>query len=100
MWTAVRLAQGKSGRIDFAYPKRSVAIECDGREYHGMTKEMFDGSELRASMLAAQGWRLQRITNDMLKREPAKVVERIRFALKTPRVLWKALPVRPRYRRR
>jgi hypothetical protein len=83
---------GQPGAIDFAYPEHSVAIECDGYAYHALTRDQFEGTERRASQLAALGWRVLRVTSRMLGREPRAVVKRIAVALATPKVPWHSAP--------
>jgi very-short-patch-repair endonuclease len=71
---------GQPGRIDIAFPKHSLAIECDGWESHG-TREAFDNDRKRTQRLVALGWRVLPITWKHLNEEPMKVVERVRAAL-------------------
>lgn len=72
---------GQPGRIDLAYPEHQLAIECDGYEFHG-TREAFESDRLRNSRLAALGWRVMQVTWQQFQREPTKLVQRVREALR------------------
>ncbi len=72
---------GQPGHVDFAYPHCDLAIECDGFEFHNNPKA-FEDDRLRAQRLAAVGWRVMPLTWKQVKNEEAKVLERIRHALK------------------
>lgn len=68
---------GQPGHVDFAYPERGLAIECDGFEFHNNPKA-FEDDRLRAQRLAAVGWRVMPLTWKQVDKEPDKVIERIR----------------------
>lgn len=72
---------GQPGHVDFAYPNCDLAIECDGFEFHN-NPQAFEDDRLRAQRLAAVGWRVMPLTWKQVKNEEAKVLERIRHALK------------------
>jgi very-short-patch-repair endonuclease len=71
---------GQPGRIDFAFPGQSLAIECDGFASHG-EREAFENDRVRTQRLVALGWRVFAVTWRHLDQEPLKVVSRIREAL-------------------
>lgn len=71
---------GQPGRIDLAYPEQDLAIECDGYETHG-TREAFESDRVRATRLAALGWRVFPVTWKQLDEQPAEVLQRLREAL-------------------
>lgn len=64
-------------RVDFAWPAERVALECDGRAYHGD----FDADRRRWSSLASAGWRIVFATWREASRDPGVVVARVRAAL-------------------
>ena len=72
---------GQPGHIDFAFPKESLAIECDGFASHG-DREAFENDRMRMQRLVALGWRVFPVTWRHLEEQPKHVVERIREALK------------------
>lgn len=43
--------------LDFADPKKKIALECDGKEWHDAVKD-----QQRDAMLAEHGWRVYRVT--------------------------------------
>lgn len=71
---------GQPGRIDFAFPEQSLAIECDGYEHHGV-REAFDSDRLRTARLVALGWRVMPITWKHVTEQRTRVLERIQQAL-------------------
>jgi very-short-patch-repair endonuclease len=68
---------GQPLRLDFAYERQRLAIEADGRATH---LQRFERDRVRASRLAAAGWRLITVTHDALQ-TPDKVVDWVRRAL-------------------
>lgn len=67
-------------RIDMAFPKQMVAIECDGDRYHPIEKI---GEDLeRQSVLERLGWRFVRIRGSAYYRDPegtiSSLIDRIR----------------------
>jgi very-short-patch-repair endonuclease len=67
-------------RVDFAWPERRVALECDGFEAHG-NRLQWKRDRRRVATIEAQAWRLVHVTWDDVCREPAKTLARIEFAL-------------------
>lgn len=72
---------GQPGHVDFAFPDRGLAIECDGYETHG-TREAFENDRLRAARLVSSGWRVMMLTWKQVTEEPKKVIALIQQALK------------------
>jgi len=73
---------GRKGRVDFAYPHIRLIIEIDGRAWH-TTLEAFEGDRLRDNLAQLAGWRVLRITYQMLVEHPKVVREMIRKAFET-----------------
>jgi hypothetical protein len=71
---------GQPGRIDFAFLRERVAIECDGFEVHSQ-RPCFERDCVRLSRLAALGWRVIHVTWRQLD-EPDEVFTRIAAALR------------------
>ncbi len=67
-------------RLDFAWPDRLVALECDGRATHA-THRAFQADRARWTALTAAGWRLLVVTWDDVVRQPGVVVSRVNEAL-------------------
>lgn len=61
--------------IDFAYPDRMLAIETDGRAYHGPDRHTHD--RRRWQRLLALGWTVITVTWDDLTKEPDKLAQRL-----------------------
>jgi hypothetical protein len=88
---------GQPGRIDFAFLREHVAIECDGFETHSQ-RPCFERDCVRLSRLAALGWRVIHVTWRQLD-EPHEVFERIAAALRPERENLKRRPARTTQRR-
>jgi very-short-patch-repair endonuclease len=67
-------------RLDFAWPDRFVACECDGFEHHGH-RLAWKRDRDRLAALEAAGWRVVQVTWDDVTRQPDRTVERIALAL-------------------
>ena len=67
---------GRTVFIDVAFPEQRVAIEVDGRRYHGDWADRFDDDRDRQNALAAAGWRVLRFTWTHLA-DPEYVVAQI-----------------------
>ena len=59
--------RGSRKRIDFAYPKKVIAIEADGWEFHSARVD-FLNDRARQNDLVALGWRVLRFTSEDAKR--------------------------------
>jgi very-short-patch-repair endonuclease len=62
--------------VDFAWPKRRLIVETDGRAAHG-TRRAFEHDRRRDLDLTAAGWRVVRITHARLEREPEAIANRL-----------------------
>jgi very-short-patch-repair endonuclease len=67
-------------RLDFAWPDRKLALECDGWEHHG-DRVAFGKDRDRLSELVASGWRVLLVTWDASTRRPKRVVRWVEMAL-------------------
>lgn len=67
-------------RIDMGWPEWQVGVEYDGPQH-------WTDPEIRAkdidtqAELEAMGWRIVRVSSDMVKYRPCSIVERVRAAL-------------------
>ena len=50
-------------RLDFAWPRRRVAVEADGRRWHSSRAD-FARDRAKHNALLASGWRVLRVTPD------------------------------------
>lgn len=66
--------------LDFAYPARKLAIECDSYAFH-MDRQAFERDRERDMMLMALGWTVLRFTWAKLRYQPAEVAELVRLKL-------------------
>lgn len=60
------------GRVDFAFVDEKILVEADGRMWHS-TPESFDGDRKRDNYAQVAGWRVIRITWNMITRDPEDV---------------------------
>src|SRR5215207_7409592 len=73
----IGLGDGAAARVDFAYPKRRIAIELDGAAYHsGEVAERRD--RRRDNRLGAIGWRVLRFGWNDVTRSPDYVLGMMR----------------------
>jgi very-short-patch-repair endonuclease len=82
-------AGGKNYRIDFAVTvvghrildlsgdSVSVAVECDGHDYHERTKEQAARDKERDRNLQAVGWQVARFTGSEIYRSPREVAKKV-----------------------
>ncbi len=75
---------GHRARIDIAYPRDRVAIECDSRRYHD-NDASFERDRHRHNRLVAAGWRVVMVTWKMFTDNPDHVVREVRDALRAAR---------------
>jgi len=76
----VMFARPRRWRFDFAWPAQRVAVECDGGTYTGGRHTRGDGYRRDAEKLnaaAALGWRVFRVTADMLRDDPHGIVDMV-----------------------
>jgi very-short-patch-repair endonuclease len=76
----VRIASGFA-YIDVAFPERMLAVEVEGRLFHDERSDRFESDRRRSNELTALGWRVLRVTWQMLSRDPAEVAAKIRLTL-------------------
>jgi very-short-patch-repair endonuclease len=69
------------GRIDMGWDDWLVGVEYDG-EQHWTNPEVRAGDIERQANLEALGWRIIRVSADMLRYRPHVIVERVRDALR------------------
>lgn len=53
---------GRSYRLDFAWPSFRVAVEADGFATHGARRRVFHADRRRAAILVSAGWRVVPVT--------------------------------------
>lgn len=70
-------------RLDLAWPRLLVAVECHSKEYH-FTDAAFDADPIRTGELAVAGWLVLHVTWNEFSRHPGRVVDRVRRALERP----------------
>jgi hypothetical protein len=68
------------GRVDAAYPAARLVVEFDGRRHWQVLLEA-EADRKRDAELVAAGWRVLRITWNMLTNDPAGVVRLVTAAL-------------------
>ena len=66
--------------VDFVWPQARLMVETDGWLAHG-TRSAFERDRRRDAQLTAAGWRVMRITDTRLAREPDWVAARLAEAL-------------------
>lgn len=69
--------------LDFAYPHRSLDIECDSYAWH-MDREAFERDRRRDAELQRLGWTVLRFTWSQLKWQGDWVIDQIRHHLDKP----------------
>jgi very-short-patch-repair endonuclease len=66
--------------VDVAWPERRLVVELDGRGYHSH-RAAFETDRVRDARLQVGGYRVLRVTEARLKREPQKIIEEVRSLL-------------------
>jgi hypothetical protein len=69
--------------LDIAFPDAKLAIEIDGRAFHG-DAVAFVRDRWRQNDIVLCGWRVLRFTAEMVSRQPQVVVAVVRRALQNP----------------
>lgn len=69
-------------RIDIAWPRWKVGVECDGFRYHSHRRQL-DRDSARQNTLIALGWRLARVTWDQIERAPDTITDVVHRLLRT-----------------
>lgn len=77
----ILLPNGRTYRVDLAWPECRIAIEYDG-QWHG-SPDQFHADRRRLNQLAAAGWIVLHVTSQRLYRDFAGVLREIRAALRT-----------------
>ncbi len=62
--------------LDFAFPHFRVGVEADSRRWHSDAGS-FERDRARHNALASAGWRVLRVTEDQVRRDPAGVQDRV-----------------------
>src|SRR3990167_2154766 len=68
-------------RVDVAFPKEKVIVECDGREYHHDNLRQIENDQKRDKYLARLGWRIVHIEGIAIRRNIDLCVEKVKEAL-------------------
>ena len=76
----VAAPDGRHYRLDFAWPQRQVAVECDGFETHGY-RLAWKRDRRRLAALEGMGWRIVHVTWDDVTRRPDETLHRVVLAL-------------------
>jgi very-short-patch-repair endonuclease len=67
---------GRSWRLDFAWPDHMVVVEYDGFDWHSSPDHLRRDRQKRAALLEL-GWSLVPIVSDDVRRHPVEMVRRI-----------------------
>ena len=67
-------------RLDFAWPKYRVAVECDGHRWHSSSKAQARDAR-RDRRLCADGWTVLRFAGREILESPLSVVHEVADAL-------------------
>ena len=78
----IRLPNGRTIRIDFAYPEVRLAIEADSYRYHSSLTD-WSRDRTRHNQLIALGWRVLPITFVELRANPNAVADQVAQRLDT-----------------
>jgi len=76
-WEYKGAVPGRRFRIDIAFPKYKLTIECDGYEHHGKYPSGFRNDRQRQNLLAVNGWKVLRFYTRQILREPDYVIHTI-----------------------
>ncbi|WP_145523302.1 endonuclease domain-containing protein [Virgibacillus sp. SK37] len=68
-------------RIDLAFPKQLIAIECDGKAYHSTPKQKAHDRR-KDKFLRDRGWIVLRFSGNKIHRDLPDVVRRIKENLR------------------
>jgi len=77
---SVPLGDGRSARVDAAYPHLRLGFEIDGHRWHA-SRAQRAADNRRANDLANLGWDVRRFTADQIVGEPARVADAVRIAI-------------------
>jgi len=78
-----RFAPPRRFRFDFAWPcNGKLALEVDGgRWLPGGGRHASDNDYEKLNIAAMRGWRVLRVTSDMVRRDPLAIIDMLRGAL-------------------
>lgn len=65
-------------RVDFAFPKAKLVVECDGRAYHFSEQSQIERDQERDKYLARKGWRVLHFDGLMIRRNIGECIEEIK----------------------
>lgn len=65
--------------VDVAFPRHRLAIEIDGKQFHG--EATFEKDRWQQNALVLAGWRVLRFTWTMIEQYPEQVLDTVRTAL-------------------
>lgn len=68
-------------RIDIAFKKEKIAIECDGKAYHS-TKQQLANDRRKDRYLRNEGWRVLRFSGSQIYNDPDLCCRQIEECLK------------------
>ena len=68
------------GRVDLAYARDRVLIECDSRRWHTLA-ESFQRDRRRDNLAQGEGWRILRFTWEDITQRPHETIRQIRQVL-------------------
>ena len=77
MWVTI---DGRRYRIDLAYRRPKIAIECLGKEGH-LNERAFEEDPVRSNDLVLDGWLLLQVTYRRLEESPKSIVAEVGTAL-------------------
>ena len=78
---AVRQYQIGKYKIDIAFPKKKLAVECDGQEYHKSNQDQLEKDQARDKYLAKKGWMTLRLSGIMIRRNIDFCIEQVKSFL-------------------
>jgi len=71
---------GTGIEADFLWRAQRLIVETDGRDVH-MTRASFESDRVRDGRLLLAGWRVLRVTDRRMRREPDRVAQTVRALL-------------------
>jgi very-short-patch-repair endonuclease len=77
----VRLLNGRTVRVDFAYPEALLAIEADSYHHHS-SLTAWSRDRIRNNELIAMGWRVLPVTFHDLRTDPTAVADQVSRSLR------------------
>jgi very-short-patch-repair endonuclease len=70
-------------RLDFAWPDRLVALECDGRTWHETERDFERDRQRWSAITAHTGYRIVWATWRQVRDEPEQILSRLRTLLRS-----------------